>query len=146
MHQGSTYCAGRDTGEEPPHDDWLLIASKGEAGETPYAGDVCGLYRAGRQYRKFDVVVLNGAEWSAKKDDPGDLPGEGWALSAQKGERGNKGEKGERGERGIPGAPALTITDWEVKGYQAVPVMSDGSLGPALNLRECFAQYNEDRA
>jgi hypothetical protein len=142
---GSTYCAQRDTAEEPPHDDWILIAARGADGIVPYIGEVRGLHNIEEQYRKFDIVVLNGAEWRAKKDDPGPLPGDGWSLSAQKGVRGERGDRGDRGERGQPGKPAPTITTWEVQGYRAVPIMSDGSLGPALDLKECFAQYNEDR-
>ena len=89
--------------------------------------------------------MLNGAEWRAKRDDPGELPGTGWALSAQKGERGNKGEKGERGERGLPGPAAPSITEWAVRDYQAVPIMSDGSIGAPLDLREFFEQYDGER-
>jgi len=144
-HDGSTYCAMRDTAEEPPHDDWALVAARGEQGITPYVGEVCGLYKIGQQYRKFDIVVFNGAEWRAKKDNPGPLPGDGWALSAQKGDRGNKGERGERGEKGIPGTPAPKITQWEVRGFHAIPILSDGTLGPALDLYECFERYDIER-
>ena len=32
-----------------------------------------------------------------------------------------------------------------MKGYHAVPIMSDGSLGPALDLREVFELYHAER-
>jgi hypothetical protein len=138
-HEGSTYQALRDTAEEPPHEDWIAIAARGE---TPYVGEVCGLYKADGQYRKFDIVVQNGAEWRAKKDDPGLLPGDGWALSAQKGERGNKGERGDLGPRGPVGQAAPRIKEWLTKDYQAIPVLDDGTLGPALDVREFFELYD----
>jgi Collagen triple helix repeat (20 copies) len=138
-HDGSTYCAARDTAEQPPHDDWILVAARGE---PPYVGEVCGLFEPKRAYRKFDLVSLNGSEWRAKRDNPGPLPGDGWQLSGQAGSR---GKPGERGERGLPGPAGPTIIDWATKGYQAVPIMSDGSLGPALDLRGVFDLYHAER-
>jgi len=140
-HEGSTYQAVKDTAEEPPHDDWIVIASRGEA---PYVGEVCGLYRSDGQYRKFDIVVLNGAEWRAKKDSPGPIPGDGWALSAQKGDRGNKGDRGDVGPRGPDGRAAPRIKEWITKDYQAIPMMDDGTLGPPLDVREFFELYNDE--
>jgi hypothetical protein len=111
----------------------------GPPGDAPYVGEVCGLYRAGRVYRKFDIVTLNGSEWRAKRDDPGTIPGDDWAMAAVRGSRGKPGEKGERGPA------ALSIVDWATRDFQAVPIMSDGSLGPALDLRELFEQYHHER-
>ena len=116
---------------------------RGEAGPEPYVGEVCGLYEAERGYRKFDLVTWHGSEWRAKQDDPGALPGDGWALSGQAGSR---GKPGERGERGIAGPAGPTITSWEMRDYRIVPVMSDGSVGPPLDLREFFAAYDAERA
>jgi integrin beta 3 len=140
-HAGSTYQALRDTAEEPPHKDWIVIAARGE---EPYVGEVMGLYRADAEYRKFDLVTMNGSEWRAKKDNPGELPGPDWALAAKTGERGNKGERGERGPIGPAGPPAPRIREWTKRGYEAVPVMSDGTLGPALDLREFFELYDDE--
>jgi hypothetical protein len=142
-HKGSAYQAARDTGREPPHEDWLLIAACGQHGRDAPVGEVCGLYDAARQYRRFDLVTLNGSEWRAKRDDPGALPGDGWAIAAQPGKR---GEKGERGERGVPGAAAVTIVGWNVRDFKAVPIMSDGTLGPALDLRQLFERYHAEAA
>jgi len=115
----------------------------GAPGEVPYVGEVSGLFDPEREYRKYDLVSLHGAEWRAKCDAPGPLPGEGWALAAKAGERGKRGEMGPRGERGMP---APIIAEWQVRDYRAVPVMSDGSIGPALDLRMLFEQYHQEAA
>ena len=115
----------------------------GAPGEVPYVGEVCGLFDPEREYRKYDLVSLHGVEWRAKCDMPGPLPGEGWAQTAAKGERGKRGEIGPRGERGLP---AASIAEWRVRDYLAVPVMTDGSIGPALDLRMLFEQYHIEAA
>ena len=69
----------------------------GNDGEDAYPGEACGLFDAERIYRALDVVSFNGSEWRAKRDAPGELPGDGWMLSAC---RGKKGEPG----KGVPGA------------------------------------------
>lgn len=118
----------------------------GPPGEVPYVGEVCGAWQADRAYRKYDLVAADGGEWRARYDDPGPLPGDGWALSAVQGRRGNIGQRGEKGERGLP-APGVPVqTGWEITGYVAVPVMSDGSLGPPLDTRALFELYDSERA
>jgi len=121
-----------------------LPGPPGEPGEVPYVGDVCGLFDATRDYRKFDLVTLHGAEWRAKRDTPGPLPGDGWAMASEAGRRGKPGEKGERGERGPAGERGASIAGWTVREFRAVPIMSDGSVGPALELRELFEQYHAE--
>lgn len=138
-HEGSTYCATRDTSEQPPHDDWSLVAAKGR--DAP-VGEVRGLYDEKEQYNKFDLVAFNGAEWRAKYDNPGSLPGDGWALSSRQGDRGKIGPAGPAGSVGSPGKPAPTIVEWVRDGYSAIPMMSDGTAGPALNVREFFELYH----
>jgi hypothetical protein len=141
-HRGATWQAERDTGREPP-EDWIMLAA---AGRDAPEGEVCGSFQEGRNYRKFDLVCHDGCEWRARCDDPGPLPGVGWALSAVQGKRGGKGEKGDRGERGAPGA-AATIADWVIEeGYRAIPLLSDGTLGPALELRQFFEAYHREAA
>jgi hypothetical protein len=144
MHAGSTWCAVHDTAEEPPHSDWQLVAACGA--DAP-VGRVCGLYDPDGEYRQFDLVTFRNAEWRARRDDPGPLPGEGWAISAQEGKRGERGRIGERGERGFPGPPgrdAPTIVDWRRDGFRVVPVMSDGHQGAPLDLRAVFELYHTE--
>lgn len=140
-HGGATYCALRDTAEKPPHADWQLVAARGT--DAP-VGTVHGLYQAGADYREFDLVTFDGHEWRAKHDDPGPLPGDGWALSAMRGKRGSAGEKGDRGERGPAGAAAASIVEWRIDGYRAIPVMSDGKPGPVLDLRRVLERYHDE--
>ena len=119
----------------------------GEQGAAAPIGEVCGLHDPARVYRKFDLVARDGAEWRARTDNPGPLPGAGWALSAEQGKRGKPGEKGERGPAGPPGPPGAagaTITDWAVDEYRAVPIMSDGSTGAVLDLSELFERYHRE--
>jgi hypothetical protein len=140
-HQGSTWYARCDTASCPPGKDWLLVAA---AGENAPVGEVCGLHDPAKVYRKFDLVVRDGAEWRAKSDNPGLLPGAGWQLSAEQGKRGKPGEKGERGEKGAtgPAGEGLTIVDWAINDYRAAPIMSDGSIGPVLDMRGFFERFH----
>lgn len=142
-HHGSTYYARRDTASRPPGDDWTLLASSGERGLDAPVGEVCGLYERTRTYRKFDVASWHGSEWRAKYDDPGPLPGDGWALSGQVGGRGKPGERGPVGPAGPPGP---TIVDWAVEEYRAAPIMSDGSIGGVLDVRAFFELYHGEAA
>ena len=135
--------AGVKDGPPGPQGEQGTAGPPGEPGEVPYVGEVCGLFDPEREYRRFDLVSLHGAEWRAKCDAPGPLPGDGWALGSKAGERGKRGEAGPRGERGMP---AASIAEWRVRDYRAVPVMSDGSLGPALDLSALFAQYHTEAA
>jgi hypothetical protein len=128
--------------EGPPGEQGIQ-GPPGAPGEVPYVGEVCGLWDAARDYRKYDLVAWDGCEWRAKRDAPGALPGDGWALAAKAGDRGKRGDIGPRGERGMPGP---SIAEWRVRDYRAVPVMSDGSLGPPLDLRLSFEQYHDEAA
>jgi hypothetical protein len=118
----------------------------GEPGEVPYVGEVCGLFDPSRDYRKYDLVAHGGSEWRARQDGPGALPGPGWALSASAGKTGQKGESGQRGPVGPAGSAAAVIAEWTVRDFRAVPVMSDGSVGPPLDLRALFEQYHAEAA
>lgn len=140
-HAGATWCAARDTAADPPGDDWIMVAA---AGVDAPVGAVCGRYDPQRQYRLFDLVAHDGGEWRAKRDNPGALPGDGWALSAVQGKRGAKGETGEPGPAGPRGEASPRISGWSIKGYTAVPTMSDGSAGPVLDLRQVIERYHAE--
>lgn len=134
----STWQARRDTAREPPHDDWILVAAAGVDGRDAPVGEVFGRYDAARQYAQYDLVAHDGGEWRARTDNPGPLPGPGWALSAVQGKRGKTGEQGPRGEAGP------RIAEWTIRGYRVVPILTDGSAGPALDLRQFFELYDAE--
>lgn len=140
MHEGSTYQALKDTAEEPPHEDWLCLAA---CGSEPYVGEVCGLHDPSRKYRKFDLVSRDGAEWRAKCDNPGQLPGDDWMMTARQGKPGQKGERGEQGPIGKPGE-TIRIREWIREDYRVMPLMSDGTIGPPLDVREFFELYHNE--
>jgi hypothetical protein len=117
-HDGSTWQACRDTAAAPPGEDWSPLALKGS--DAP-VGKVCGRYDPAASYRAFDLVNADNCEWRAKYDEPGPLPGDGWAQAARQGKPGPKGERGERGE---PGAQLVGL---KRDGWQLVAIMSDGS-------------------
>jgi len=149
FHLGGTYQAKTDTGHAPPHADWMPIALPGADGKSFH---VRGTYEPGTQfptYQELDIVVLNGASFIARQDNPGPCPGEGWQMIARQGQRGVAGERGERGpsgDAGAPGAAALMIRSWRIdrKKFIAVPIMSDGKDGPPLELRSFFEQFNDE--
>lgn len=106
---GSTYQALRDTAKPPPHEDWACLARAGVSGRslTPK-----GLFDEAAQYGELDVVMLNGASFVARKDSPGQCPGEGWFLLAMQGKQGKPGPalKGDRGPPG-PAPQAMAVDD-----------------------------------
>lgn len=90
----------------------------GVDGKDAYAGEARGLFDPAAEYRAMDVVSFNGCEWRAKRDAPGELPGDGWMLSASRGKRGDRGERGLTGKDGStvvafyrePGSSNLVLT------------------------------------
>jgi hypothetical protein len=60
----------------------------------------------------------------------------------KRGDIGPRGERGERGYPGLPGDPAPTIVEWATEGYSAIPIMSDGTAGPSLDMRQFFELYH----
>jgi hypothetical protein len=138
VHLGGTFQAKCDTAKAPPHADWACIAAAGRDARMP---KICGTYREGETYNYLDIVAMGGSSFVARADDPGPCPGDGWQLVASAGKAGKPGPKGERGEsgpRGERGPPGLAaILRWQIdpERYRARPLMSDGSEGPALELR-----------
>jgi hypothetical protein len=145
-YDGGTWQAVKDTGTAPGHADWIMLAHAGRDGISPH---VRGTWIAEQSYSALDIVMNEGASFIARKDDPGPCPGEGWQLMSQQGKRGVAGEKGPRGERGPQGEQGeagATIRGWKLDRarYLATPIMSDGSSGPALELRTLFEQYQSE--
>jgi hypothetical protein len=138
---GGTYQAQCDTACAPGSQDWICLAVAG-AGFT-----VRGTYVSNEKYTHLDVVMVNGSSFVALKDNPGPCPDSGeWHLLASRGSRGQRGAEGARGSmglRGERGAAAPTIQSWflDRARYTVTPMMSDGSIGPSLELRGLFEQF-----
>jgi hypothetical protein len=145
-YERGTYQALKDTGQRPgAGEDWICIAAGGLDARTP---QVRGTFDPEVNYQGLDIVVLNGGSFIARRDMPGACPGEGWQMIARQGQRGVAGEKGDRGERGSQGEPGkiITLKGWTIdrENFLAVPLMSDGSRGPTLELRGLFEQFQND--
>src|SRR5262249_43078660 len=100
-----------------------------------------GTFDPKAKYNLGDVVALDGASFIARKDNPGPCPGAGWQLMARQGQRGIAGPEGRRGPAGA------VISGWilDRSNFRVTPRMSDGTLGPPLELRALFAP-SEDNA
>lgn len=105
------------------------IPENGKDGADAYPGEAKGLFDPTVTYRALDVVSFNGSEWRAKKDEPGELPGDGWMLSASKGKRGDRGEKGDRGIEGKSGKDGAQPVGIKFDGDEMkfVMVLDDGN-------------------
>ena len=141
---GGCYQAAKDTARAPGTQDWVCLATRGN-GLT-----VRGTYDDNLKYCYLDIVIINGSTFVALKDRPGPCPGADWQLLASRGSRGDRGPKGERGLTGPigqRGQAAASIQYWQVDRahYAAIPMMSDGSVGPTLELRALFEQFVNDR-
>jgi hypothetical protein len=147
VHLGATWQALRDTGRAPPHgDDWICLAAAGIDASTP---TIRGTYDAEARYLHLDIVAHGGSSFIARKNEPSACPGPDWQLIASAGRPGRTGpigRTGERGEKGDKGDPGPVILAWEIDraGYHAVPIMSDGTLGPPLALRALFEQFHQE--
>jgi hypothetical protein len=67
-------------------------------------------------------------------------------VPGKQGERGARGEPGSpgvRGEKGDAGAPGAAAPHWigvKIEGFDLITVLSDGTLGPRINLQEMFVR------
>jgi hypothetical protein len=142
-HEGALYQAKRDTAQPPNGTDWVCVARAGRDAITP---NVRGTFSADEAYKQLDIVVSDGAAFIARCDSPGICPGDGWQLLSRQGRAGRRGETGERGmrgERGVKGEPGPSIVSWQIdrERYRASPLMSDGTVGPTLELRPLFETF-----
>jgi hypothetical protein len=114
-----------------------------------------GVYQRDQDYDRLDVVTLDGSSYIARYAGPGPCPGEGWRILASAGATGPQGEmgpKGDRGPRGFigeagpKGEPGASIVGWtpDYAGFKATPIMSDGSEGPALDLKLFFQKFLDE--
>jgi hypothetical protein len=148
-HNGSAFQAIRDTAHVPgENDDWTLIARGGVDATTPH---VRGTYDETEHYHRLDIVGLTGSSFIAERDDPGKCPGPGWQLLASVGPTGGRGEKGDQGVpgrsiTGPKGERGVDLVGWKIDAasYAAIPLMSDGEQGPALQVREIFQRFVVD--
>ena len=149
---GAMFQALTDTGRAPDTPDWICLATSGRDGRDGTDGAdgrslrVRGTYKAGETYAALDVVALNGGSFIARRDDPGECPGDGWqtvAMVGKKGPQGPQGERGERGANGAPGKAAPEIVGWDVdqETLELRAVFSDQMRSSPLDLRPLFAQY-----
>ncbi len=123
-HHGASWCAMRDTAEEPPHADWLCIAERGTDGRTPAFR---GAWKAAQAYEALDVVMCDGSSFIALYEAPGACPGDGWRLLAARGKSGPPGAAGPIGERGYPGPPGAAPVALEIDGEGLLTLrLSDG--------------------
>lgn len=109
-HLGATWQAARDTGREPPHEDWWCIARAGRDGADGVSFAIEGTFDPLRtDYRRLSVVALNGGSFVARRDNPGPCPGDGWQLLASVGKAGRPGERGGIGAPGPAGPPVVAL-------------------------------------
>jgi hypothetical protein len=149
-HAGALWQATKDTGQAPPHADWICLAADGQDGIAP---TIRGTYDPAGIYARLDIVALNSSSFIARKDQPGSCPGEDWQLIVSAGKQGRpgpsgaKGERGEPGSKGGPGAPTPTILAWKIdrESYTVTPIMSDASEVPAIEMRALFEQFHDER-
>ena len=134
-HLGSSWQAARDTAREPgASEDWRLVAAAGAPGAS-FA--IRGTFSAAEKYRALDVVTLDHGWFVARRDNPGPIPGPGW-QSGPVGKRGEKGLPGDKGPKGDPGKPAPHWVGTKIEDKTIVAVLSDGTLGPRINLAPMF--------
>ena len=137
-----------NTGQPPHHCDWICLA---RAGREARNLTVRGVYRSGERYQVLDIVSKNGGSFTARRDDPGECPGDGWANVTMPGKCGAEapaGPKADKGDQGTKGDAAPTILERVIDcdNHRAILLMSDGSPAPALELRPLFERLFQEIA
>ena len=105
---------------------------RGEQGEPGSSGTAAREWRHRRghnpsqTYELHDVVTHDGGSWLALYDDPGVLPGPGWAQLTIRGQRGKPGEPGMRGPAGPEGRGIVEVSVTE-NGDTLVVDFTDGT-------------------
>jgi hypothetical protein len=106
--------------------------------EERLAHRICGTFDSKASYSMGDVVAMDGASFIARQDNPGSCPGGGWQLMSRQGSRGIAGPKGAPGKD----APRLSGFRIDAANFEIVPLLSDGSYCPPIELRALFEAYN----
>src|SRR5262249_43972414 len=70
-HEGALWQACKDTAQVPGGSDWICVARAGRDGQSVR---VRGAFNATANYKRFDIVSLDGAAFIARRDNPG-IPG-----------------------------------------------------------------------
>jgi hypothetical protein len=146
-HDGALWQAKKDTAQPPGGSDWICAARAGRDAITP---TVKGTYDARKRYKALDIVAMDGGSFIAKHDDPGAPGGDGWQLIARQGKPGRQGAtgpRGARGDKGERGEDGATTVSWQVDrvNYRVSPLMSNGKVGPMLELHGLYEQFISDR-
>jgi hypothetical protein len=145
VDDGSTWQAVTDTAKRPgAGEDWVCIAKGGRDGVDGKSPYVRGVFDLRDCYSAMDVIAYEGQGYIATRDNPG-VPGvdDGWLLITVRGTKGQRGASGPRGAKGDRGTSGERIHSWQVdrERYRASPLMADGVVGPMLELRPLFEQY-----
>jgi hypothetical protein len=142
---GAAWQAVRDTAQAPGGADWLALAKGGRDGANGRSIVFRGAYDMRESYTATDMVAHEGQSFMAARDNPTGLPGDSadWLLIAARGVKGERGLRGSRGDKGDKGETGATAVAWKIdrERYRASPLMSDGTVGPMLELRPLFEQY-----
>jgi hypothetical protein len=147
VHGGATYQCLRDTGRSVTHaDDWICLARAGRDGLDGITPDIRGTYVVNEEYKRLDIVAMDGAAFIARYDDPGLCPGEGWQLMSRQGKPGRRGEdgavgpRGERGEEGLPAVVPKFVRSEIDENYNLIILRSDDSR-EIIPLRPAFERF-----
>jgi hypothetical protein len=144
-HGGALWQCRQNTGQ-PPQDgpNWVCVSAPGRDGEPGRSLRTRGLYRRDGNYKELDLVVLNGSSFIARRDNPGECPGEDWQVNTLVGKRGEAGERGQPGPRADAAAieKAMRISGWTAgDDYNATLTHANGQSGATLDLRPMFERF-----
>jgi hypothetical protein len=119
-------------------DGFAFIAERDNPGSCPGPGWEV-ISRPGRPGRPGETGAPGPRGEMGMKGERGET-----GLLGPRGESGMPGPRGERGDKGERGEAGTTIDAWLLyrERYRASPRMSDGSVGPMLELRELFEQFH----
>jgi hypothetical protein len=91
-----------------------------------------------RRTHRERVAMLEG-QIKAMTDLKG-VPGKQGERGAR-GEPGRQGMRGEKGDAGVPGAAAPHWIGVKIEGFDLITVLSNGTLGPRISLKQMFEEF-----